>query len=121
MAAGHTDAVRALKVVGERLFSGSYDGSVRAWSATSLLPLGCMRQHKGPVRTLVHSGRCIFSGSYDHTICAWHTDVRAPPPYLWCNLVHVLSCSAFIECFCILPAGVGAVCCCVCGIGVRCY
>lgn len=80
MGAGHTDAVRALKVVGDRLFSGSYDGSVRAWSTASLLPEGTMRQHKGPVRTLVHSGRCIFSGSYDHTICAWNTDVRPPPP-----------------------------------------
>lgn len=77
--AGHTDAVRALRVVGERLFSGSYDGSVRAWSTASLLPEGCMRQHSGPVRILVPSGRCIFSGSYDGTVCAWHTDVRSLP------------------------------------------
>ena len=33
---GHTDAVRALAVADGRLFSGSYDGTVRVWDEALL-------------------------------------------------------------------------------------
>ena len=80
--AGHTDAVRALRVVGDRLFSGSYDGTVRAWSTATLQLERTLRCHSGPVRTLTAAGRYLFSGSYDHTVCAWSLDVSPPLPFL---------------------------------------
>jgi len=51
---GHTDAVRALAVAGGRLFSGSYDGTVRVWDEASLNCIEVLKGHVGPVRTLVH-------------------------------------------------------------------
>ena len=80
MHAGHTDAVRALRVVGHRLCSGSYDGTVRVWSTSTLHLERTLRCHSGPVRTLSAAGGFLFSGSYDHTVCAWSLDVSPPPP-----------------------------------------
>ncbi len=51
---GHTDAVRALAVNGGRLFSGSYDGSVKVWDIETLECLKTLTGHTGPVRTLVY-------------------------------------------------------------------
>ena len=68
---GHTDAVRALAVAGGRLFSGSYDGTVRVWDVTSLHCLEVLKGHVGPVRTLVHCSNMMFSGSYDKTVSNW--------------------------------------------------
>ena len=70
LSAGHTDAVRALSVANGRLFSGSYDGTVRVWDVDSLTCLRTLAGHTGPVRTLVHSGGNMFSGSYDKTVRA---------------------------------------------------
>ena len=53
---GHTDAVRALAINGGRLFSGSYDGSVKVWDIGTLECLKTLTGHTGPVRTLVY--RC---------------------------------------------------------------
>lgn len=66
--AGHTDAVRALSVASGRLFSGSYDGTVRVWDVETLACLRTLAGHTGPVRTLVYSGGKMFSGSYDKTV-----------------------------------------------------
>ena len=69
-AAGHSDAVRALAVANERLFSGSYDGTVKVWGVSSMECLQTLAGHTGPVRTLVYSGGHMFSGSYDKTVRA---------------------------------------------------
>lgn len=53
---GHTDAVRTLAVYGGRLFSGSYDGTVKVWDIDTLECLKTLTGHTGPVRTLVY--RC---------------------------------------------------------------
>lgn len=66
--AGHTDAVRALAVADGRLFSGSYDSTVRVWDENTLQNLAVLKGHNGPVRTLVHCRNHIFSGSYDRTV-----------------------------------------------------
>lgn len=68
---GHTDAVRALSVSDGRLFSGSYDGTVRVWDEANLHCLEILKGHNGPVRTLVNCGGCMFSGSYDKTVRVW--------------------------------------------------
>ena len=66
--AGHSDAVRALAVANDRLFSGSYDGTVKVWDVKSMECLQTLAGHTGPVRTLVYSGGHMFSGSYDKTV-----------------------------------------------------
>ena len=71
---GHTDAVRTLAVAGNKLFSGSYDGTLRVWDVHTLECLDTLTGHTGPVRTLVTCGNKVFSGSYDKT--------GAPPPQL---------------------------------------
>jgi F-box/WD-40 domain protein 7 len=79
---GHTDAVRALASADGRLFSGSYDGTVRVWDENSLQCLEILKGHTGPVRTLVYAGGCMFSGSYDKSVRVWD--------------VHTLECKAVL-------------------------
>ena len=62
------DAVRALAVANDRLFSGSYDGTVKVWDVKTMECLQTLAGHTGPVRTLVYSGGHMFSGSYDKTV-----------------------------------------------------
>lgn len=83
--AGHTDAVRALAVANERLFSGSYDGTVKVWDVDTLACLRTLAGHTGPVRTLVYSGGHMFSGSYDKT-------VRRPPRPRRCRTAPPRAC-----------------------------
>ncbi|KAL0021768.1 hypothetical protein WJX79_006996 [Trebouxia sp. C0005] len=68
---GHTDAVRALAVTEGRLFSGSYDSTLKVWDSETLQCLRTLSGHSGPVRTLVCSGGHMFSGSYDKTVRVW--------------------------------------------------
>jgi F-box/WD-40 domain protein 7 len=77
---GHTDAVRALvihevsksdKNMRDRLFTGSYDHTIRAFDVVTLEPLAVLTGHGGPVRTLVVALDRVFSGSYDKTIRVW--------------------------------------------------
>ncbi len=60
--------MRALAVANNRLFSGSYDGTVKVWDVDTLVCLKTLAGHTGPVRTLVYSGGHMFSGSYDKTV-----------------------------------------------------
>ena len=60
--------MRALAIADNRLFSGSYDGTVKVWDVGSLNCLKTLTGHTGPVRTLVYSGGHMFSGSYDKTV-----------------------------------------------------
>eukprot|EP00889_Picochlorum_renovo_P005446 jgi/Picre1/32476/NNA_007822.t1 len=71
---GHTDAVRALVVVGSRsqyVCSGSYDGTLRLWSIGTWECVKVLKGHSGPVRVLATCGDKIFSGSYDGTVRVW--------------------------------------------------
>jgi len=51
-----------------RLFSASYDGTVRVWDVASLEPVASLPGHSGPVRTLASVDGLVFSGSYDKTV-----------------------------------------------------
>ena len=51
-----------------RLFSASYDGTVRVWDVASLEPVATLPGHSGPVRTLASVDGLVFSGSYDKTV-----------------------------------------------------
>ena len=71
---GHTDAVRALVVVGSRsqyVCSGSYDGTLRLWAIGTWECVIVLKGHSGPVRVLATCGDKIFSGSYDGTVRVW--------------------------------------------------
>lgn len=35
---GHTGSVNSLRVIGKRLFTGSYDGTLRVWDVSDLAP-----------------------------------------------------------------------------------
>ena len=86
---GHTDAVRALAMADNKLFSGSYDGTVKVWDVETLECLKTLAGHTGPVRTLVYSGGHMFSGSYDKTVyhsCASSTCVWTTVPEKWTEL-----------------------------------
>ena len=82
---GHADAVRSLLYVAPRkkeegsstrnrlgkrgrLFSASYDGTVRVWDVATLSPIATLPGHSGPVRTLAAVDGLVFSGSYDKTV-----------------------------------------------------
>jgi F-box/WD-40 domain protein 7 len=85
---GHGDAVRSLLYVPPpkkggsggserkrnslgrrgRLFSASYDGTVRVWDVATLSALAALPGHSGPVRTLASVDGLVFSGSYDKTV-----------------------------------------------------
>jgi hypothetical protein len=60
---GHKDAVRALKMANGKLFSGSYDGSLRCWNTSTLECEAVLERHTGPVRTLTSHENLIFSGA----------------------------------------------------------
>ena len=67
---GHTGPVRTLAVAGGRVFSGSYDKTVRAWDADTLRCAATLVGHSGAVRALVAADGGLFSGSDDTTIKA---------------------------------------------------
>ncbi len=68
---GHTGPVRTLVRCGDKIFSGSYDKTVKVWDANTLKCLATLVGHTGAVRALAASERVVFSGSDDTTIKVW--------------------------------------------------
>jgi WD40 repeat protein len=72
---GHTDAVRALALSadGQRLYSGSWDSTVRVWSTADGAPLQTLQGHAGCVSALALSadGQRLYSGASDTTVRVW--------------------------------------------------
>jgi WD40 repeat protein len=64
----HTRPVLSLAVAGDKLFSGSYDYTIRVWSLDSLQRVKTLTGHTDAVRTLAVAGSKLFSGSYDGTV-----------------------------------------------------
>ena len=64
----HTRPVLSLAVAGNRLFSGSYDYSIRVWSLDSFQRERTLTGHTDAVRALVVAGGKLFSASYDGTL-----------------------------------------------------
>ncbi|KAF9457440.1 WD40-repeat-containing domain protein [Collybia nuda] len=73
---GHRGSINsvALSLDGMYIASGSSDGTIRVWDATTGTPVGnSLEGHKQPVLSLAFSpdGTCIISGSLDRTIRRW--------------------------------------------------
>lgn len=65
---GHTGPVRTLVRCGDKIFSGSYDKTVRVWDVHTHRCLSTLAGHSGAVRALAATGAVVFSGSDDTTI-----------------------------------------------------
>ncbi|TDL16457.1 WD40 repeat-like protein [Rickenella mellea] len=59
---------------GERIVSGSYDGTIRVWDVRTMnLSLKPIEAHREPVNSVAFSpdGKRLVSGSYDQTVQIW--------------------------------------------------
>ena len=79
---GHTGPVRTLVRCGDKVFSGSYDKTVRVWDVNTHKCLATLVGHTGAVRALAASDTVVFSGSDDTTIRVGGAD--RPPLLLRC-------------------------------------
>lgn len=71
---GHTDAVCALALDANFLFSAAEDGCVRLWDLHSHAALSAWKLHAGPVRGLLivpDSGWLVTCCSQDQTVRVW--------------------------------------------------
>lgn len=75
---GHRNAVRCLRVVGIRLFSGGDDNRIIEWDVVNGRPLHVLSGHHGGVRCLEASTLFLWSGSDDATIRIWN--LQPPNP-----------------------------------------
>ena len=68
---GHTGTVRCLTVVGKKLYSGSYDETIRVWDTDTHQHITTLQGHTGGVMCLTVVGKKLYSGSKDKTIRVW--------------------------------------------------
>ena len=73
---GHTSCVRCLTVVGNKLYSGSSDGTIRVWDTETHQHIATLQGHTYDVYCLRVVGSKLFSGSEDRTIREWDTDTH---------------------------------------------
>jgi WD40 repeat protein len=94
---GHNAQVRSLVFLpdGKRLLSGSYDGTLRLWDATTGETLQLFRGHSDFVMSVDVSpdGRLAVSGSFDETVRIWELEsgkclrvLRGERPYEGMNV-----------------------------------
>jgi len=72
---GHSKAVFSVAYSpdGQRLVSGSFDGTAKIWDLASGRELVTLKGHSAEIRSVAYSpdGRRIVTGSYDHTARVW--------------------------------------------------
>ena len=68
---GHTGAVQCLTVVGNKLYSGSYDETIRVWDTDTHQHIATLQGHTDWVRYLTVVGSKLYSGNDDRTIRVW--------------------------------------------------
>lgn len=72
---GHTGTVYSMAVLhttsGTKVFSASYDRSLRVWSMDNMICTQTLLRHQGSVACLAVSRGRIFSGSVDSTVKVW--------------------------------------------------
>ncbi|GBG34757.1 Guanine nucleotide-binding protein subunit beta-2-like 1 [Hondaea fermentalgiana] len=72
---GHSGTVRSVAIQGEIIVSGSYDNTVRIWSAASGEEQHLLNGHSGPVYSVAIQDDAIVSGSEDKTVRIWNATV----------------------------------------------
>lgn len=61
----------SLAIADGKLFSGSYDYTIKVWSTSSLQRVKTLQGHTDAVRALAVANGKLFSGSYDGTVRVW--------------------------------------------------
>lgn len=61
----------SLAIAGDKLFSGSYDYTVKVWNLDTLTRMKTLEGHTDAVRALSVADGRLFSGSYDSTVRVW--------------------------------------------------
>lgn len=67
----HSRPVLSLAIAGDKLFSGSYDYTVKVWNLDTLTRMKTLEGHTDAVRALSVADERLFSGSYDSTVRVW--------------------------------------------------
>lgn len=68
---GHAGAVYSIALHGNKLFSGSYDTSIRVWDLTTFKCIQRLVGHTSSVEALTTGKDKLFSASTDNTIKSW--------------------------------------------------
>jgi WD40 repeat protein len=66
-----SSTLSSLAVAEGRLFSGSYDGTIKVWDLNTLTEVGTLAGHTDGVLSLAVAEGRLYSGSYDKTIKVW--------------------------------------------------
>eukprot|EP01062_Namystynia_karyoxenos_P002017 TRINITY_DN10699_c0_g2_i1.p2 TRINITY_DN10699_c0_g2~~TRINITY_DN10699_c0_g2_i1.p2 ORF type:complete len:485 (+),score=149.16 TRINITY_DN10699_c0_g2_i1:93-1457(+) len=69
---GHSTSVLSLAATRSALYSGSYDGQIRAWSRANGRAY-CIASHSGPVNSLLVRDQTLWSAGGDGYIVGWST------------------------------------------------
>ena len=71
---GHTSFLTCLAVVGNKVYSGSDDKTIRVWDAERLEHIATLQGHTDAVSCLTVIGGKVYSGSRDKTIQVWDAE-----------------------------------------------
>jgi WD40 repeat protein len=72
---GHTGYVSCIKLRGKRIFSGSWDTTIRSWNLETGKAMHVFKGHKNIVNCIDVIDTDFFSGSWDMTIIQWNRAV----------------------------------------------
>lgn len=70
----HTYHISCFAISGNRLFTGSYDHTIRVWDMTNHTEIACLLGHTNWVFCLSVTGNTLYSGGADKTIRVWNLD-----------------------------------------------
>ncbi|MBS0603867.1 MAG: F-box/WD repeat-containing protein [Verrucomicrobia bacterium] len=88
---GHDRAVRGLALDGQRLFSGSYDKTIKIWDLNNNRCTATLEGHDRAVTCIALDGQRLFSGSLDQTIKIWDLNTNTCTATLEGHSGHVYS------------------------------
>ena len=73
---GHTHNVTCLTLHENKLYSGSFDKTIRIWNTETLEEIATLRGHTDTVICLTLRENKLYSGSGDKTIRIWNTETH---------------------------------------------
>lgn len=80
---GHTKPITCLLVVGDEVWSGGQDHTIRVWRGSDGSMTHTLSKHSQKVYSLLaYSDTCVWSGSWDKTIIVWNTNTKEPTQVL---------------------------------------